>query len=335
MAEQEQRIHKNFDAQAMGDLLGTPPELIRDVAYGLGWGFSTEKDAAKLEVFPDEVFPNVTRIVTDGARIELFGHTHEASATGIETHREEPHQEASLTRLPDGGAVFTLYVAGGEHTPAERGQPVEPDAPQLAEGEGTSTPTETSTEFIARDVKRHEDLAAAQALLNVNPDTLARIGVSEQAIAEARSLVTAEESPTAWKDTPAARVPARAPEESREPAATPPGTSAPRSARRGSRSQPAASERTNTRSGSTEGKERPIPAITGRIGNIKPDDPSHEVFSFYTTQKGTSVGAFHLIEDHADRPSTWHRIQVYGDEAKILQQRVKYIELQMVGDPVI
>src|SRR5664280_2226536 len=240
MAEQEQRIHKNFDAQAMGDLLGTPPELIRDVAYGLGWGFSTEKDAAKLEVFPDEVFPRVTRIVTDGARIELFGHTHEASATGIETHREEPHQEASLTRLPDGGAVFTLYVAGGEHTPAERGQPVEPDAPQLAAGGSTSTPPETSTEFIARDVERRENLAAARTLLGVDPHTLARFGVSEQAIDEARSLVEAEEPPTARLDTPDARPTASTPERPRETAATPPGTRAQRSARRGSRSQPAA-----------------------------------------------------------------------------------------------
>src|SRR5664280_3289027 len=216
MAEQEQRIHKNFDAQAMGDLLGTPPELIRDVAYGLGWGFSTGQDAAKLEVFPDEVFPRVTRIVTDGARIELFGHTHETSATGIETHREEPHQEASLTRLPDGGAVFTLYVAGGEHTPAERGQPVEPDAPQLAAGGSTSTPPETSTEFIARDAKRRDDVAAAQALLNCPPAYLTRIGVSEQMITEAQALVEAEKPPTARQDTPAARVPARTPEEPRE-----------------------------------------------------------------------------------------------------------------------
>ena len=321
MAEQEQNITP-FDPQAMEDLLG-PSAPTSDVAYGQGWRISTERDVAQLEVFP-----RVTRIVTDGTRIELFDHVlDEASPTGIETHRENPHQEASLTRLPNGGAVFTLIVEGEEHTVAQREQPVEPDAPQLAAGGNTSTPPETSTEFIARDVERNEELAAARILLGVDPHTLARFGVSEQAIAEARSLVEAEEPPTARLDTPDARPTASTPERPRETAATPPGTRAQRSARRGTRSQPAPAERTNPRNGNTEGRERPIQDTTGRIGNTRPDDPSHEVFSFYTTQKGKFVGAFHLIEDHADRPSTWHRIQVYDDQARSLQQRVNDGEL--------
>jgi hypothetical protein len=323
MAEQEQHIHKDFDAQAMGDLLGTPSAPTSDVAYGQGWRISTERDVTQLEVFP-----RVTRIVTDGTRIELFDHVlDEASPTGIETHRENPHQEASLTRLPNGGAVFTLIVEGEEHTPAGRGQPVEPDAPQLAASGNTSTPPETSTEFIARDIKHHEELAAAQTLLGCPPDYLTRIGVTEQAITEAQALVEAEEPPTARQDTPDDRPPARAPEEPREPTAAPT-SRAPRRARQGSRSHPAASGRVDT-SGSTEGREKPIPEIIGRIGNTRPDDPSHETFSFYTTQKGTVVGAFHLIVDHADRAeSTWHRIQVYGDHARSLQQRVKDGELK-------
>jgi len=47
----------------------------------------------------------------------------------------------------------------------------------------------TSTEYIARDAEAREELAAAQALLNCPPAYLARIGVSEQAIAQARALV--------------------------------------------------------------------------------------------------------------------------------------------------
>src|SRR5664280_2763163 len=111
MAEQEQRITHSA-AQAIGDSLDTPSTPTSDVAYGQGWKISTERDVAQLEVFP-----RVTRIVTDGTRIELFDHVlDEASPTGIETHRENPHQEASLTRLPNGGAVFTLIVEGEEHT---------------------------------------------------------------------------------------------------------------------------------------------------------------------------------------------------------------------------
>src|SRR5664280_3014717 len=223
MAEQEQRI-THFDAQTMGDLLGTPSTPTRDVAYGEGRTFPVGPGDGRLDVFPGD---RVTTYTARDVRIELFGHAvTEVSPTNVELRRDEPDREASITKLPDGSVLFTLFVFGEEHTPAERSQPVEPDAPQLAAGGSTSTPPETSTEFIVRDAKRRDDVAAAQALLNCPPAYLTRIGVSEQMIAEARSLVTAEESPTAWQDTPAARVPARAPEESREPAATPPGTRA-------------------------------------------------------------------------------------------------------------
>jgi hypothetical protein len=52
----------------------------------------------------------------------------------------------------------------------------------------------TSTEYIARDVEAREELADAQALLNCSATYLTRIGVSEQAIAQARALVQASGS---------------------------------------------------------------------------------------------------------------------------------------------
>src|SRR5512135_581126 len=113
MTEAEQ--HVSFDEQALGKVLGTRPATVHDVAYGEGQLFSAGHGAARLEIFPRS---GVTRLTARDMRVELFGTADAAvSQTGVEFHRSQPDQEASLTVLPGGGVVFT-FVAGAEPTSA-------------------------------------------------------------------------------------------------------------------------------------------------------------------------------------------------------------------------
>jgi hypothetical protein len=113
MAEDERRIAQP-DAQDIGDALGTRPATGRDVAYGEGQLFSAGHGTARLEVFPQS---GVTRLTAHDLRVELFGSPIAAvSESGVEFHRTQPDQEASLTVIPGGGVVFT-FIAGAERTP--------------------------------------------------------------------------------------------------------------------------------------------------------------------------------------------------------------------------
>src|SRR5574339_1155918 len=109
----EDERHVSFDEQALGKVLGTRPATVHDVAYGKGQLFSAGHGAARLEVFPQT---GVTRLTAQDMRVELFGNAIAAvSETGVEFHRSQPDQQASLTVLPGGGVVFT-FVAGAERT---------------------------------------------------------------------------------------------------------------------------------------------------------------------------------------------------------------------------
>src|SRR5512142_405644 len=110
MAAQEQRISQ-LDGPALAAALGTRPATVRDVAYGEGQLFSAGHGAARLEVFPQS---GVTRLTAQDLRVELFGNTISAvSDSGVEFHRSQPDQQASLTVIPGGGVVFTV-MAGAE-----------------------------------------------------------------------------------------------------------------------------------------------------------------------------------------------------------------------------
>ncbi len=124
MTEDARHI-SHFDGQAIGDALRTRPATVRDVAYGEGQLFSAGHGAARLEVFPRS---GVTRLTAQDMCVELFGNAIAAvSQTGVEFHRSQPGQEASLTVIPGGGVVFT-FVAGAERTsPASPPPAEEPD----------------------------------------------------------------------------------------------------------------------------------------------------------------------------------------------------------------
>src|SRR5512143_2853454 len=111
----EEERHVSFDGQALGEALGTRPATVRDVAYGEGQLYSAGRGTTRLEVFPQT---GVTRLTAQDMRVELFRNAAAAvSQTGVEFHRSQPDQEASLTVLPGGGVVFT-FVAGTEPTSA-------------------------------------------------------------------------------------------------------------------------------------------------------------------------------------------------------------------------
>src|SRR5512135_3037790 len=105
--------HVSLDGQALGEALGTRPATVRDVAYGEGQLYSAGRGTTRLEVFPQT---GVTRLTAQDMRVELFRNADASvSQTGVEFHRSQPDQEASLTVLPGGGVVFT-FIAGAEPT---------------------------------------------------------------------------------------------------------------------------------------------------------------------------------------------------------------------------
>ena len=70
MPEQPSPINE-FDAEAVGEVLGTHARKTRDVAFGDGEALTLGKDeTTTVEVYPDAM---VTRVTTERARIELFG----------------------------------------------------------------------------------------------------------------------------------------------------------------------------------------------------------------------------------------------------------------------
>jgi hypothetical protein len=70
MPEQPSPIHE-FDATAVGQILGANARKARDVAFGDGDALTFgDEEATTVEVYPDA---NVARVTTEKARIELFG----------------------------------------------------------------------------------------------------------------------------------------------------------------------------------------------------------------------------------------------------------------------
>lgn len=64
MAEQE-RHNPHFDEKAMGEVLGTRPATVRDVAYGEGHLYSAGRGTTRLEIFPRS---GVTRLTAADIR---------------------------------------------------------------------------------------------------------------------------------------------------------------------------------------------------------------------------------------------------------------------------